>query len=209
MGLDVPADVIARANLSNKLRWTWIVSHVEGKILDVGSGSGETWLQTGSLNLDVTLLDLACYKPAPYPFIWADAHHLPFKDKCFDTVVLSEVLEHVVDFEKVLAEAVRVCRKKLVITVPDEHNWEKAVKPFTRRENHLAKGEYERLVLTIPQLKKDVDERHHPHHWHIHWFTWEKLQSSLEKLPLKIAAFEHHVEDLKPFSHWFIIAEVL
>jgi SAM-dependent methyltransferase len=64
-------------------------------------------------------------------FLLADAHHLPFKDSCSDVVVLGETLEHVRDPVQVLKEAYRVCRVKLLITVPIEHEWEPQVKPFT------------------------------------------------------------------------------
>jgi hypothetical protein len=44
---------------------------------------------------------------------------------------LGETLEHVRDPVQVLREAYRVCRKKLLITVPLEAEWEPQVKPFT------------------------------------------------------------------------------
>ena len=44
---------------------------------------------------------------------------LPFRDKAFDTVLIFEVLEHVIDVEKVLDEAFRVAKKNVLITVPN------------------------------------------------------------------------------------------
>lgn len=43
---------------------------------------------------------------------------LDFEDNSFDTVVCSEVLEHLEDPEKALKELVRVTRKRVIITVP-------------------------------------------------------------------------------------------
>jgi len=40
--------------------------------------------------------------------IRADAHNLPFKNNSFDLVICTEVLEHVVNPEKVLGEIKRV-----------------------------------------------------------------------------------------------------
>jgi SAM-dependent methyltransferase len=49
---------------------------------------------------------------------------LPFQDRSFDTVLLFEVLEHVANFEPLLAEAFRVARKNVLITVPNSENIE-------------------------------------------------------------------------------------
>jgi len=44
---------------------------------------------------------------------------IPYDDGAFDTVLLFEVLEHVGDYEFVLAEAKRVAGKNVLITVPN------------------------------------------------------------------------------------------
>lgn len=51
-----------------------------------------------------------------------DACKLPYKENSYDTVILSDVIEHVKDWEKALNEAIRVARKKVIVTVP-AHNW--------------------------------------------------------------------------------------
>lgn len=48
-----------------------------------------------------------------------DGMKVGFRDKAFDMVLLIEVLEHVVDPGKVLAEARRVAKKRIFITVPN------------------------------------------------------------------------------------------
>lgn len=60
-------------------------------------------------------------------FLIADACHLPFRDKVFDSVTLAETLEHLTDFMEGLKEAERV-GNRIVFTVPDssvydEHVW--------------------------------------------------------------------------------------
>ena len=47
-------------------------------------------------------------------------YKLPFSDKSFDTVLCSEVLEHLDDPNRAVAELKRVARKYVVITVPHE-----------------------------------------------------------------------------------------
>lgn len=44
---------------------------------------------------------------------------LPYGDGQFESCLCSEVLEHIDDFEPVLAELARVTRSKLILTVPD------------------------------------------------------------------------------------------
>jgi SAM-dependent methyltransferase len=56
----------------------------------------------------------------------AEATRLPFADGCFDLVISTEVIEHVLDPEEMLAEMRRVSRGKVLVTTPvsqsaDEH----------------------------------------------------------------------------------------
>ncbi len=53
-------------------------------------------------------------------FAGIDAEMLPFKDKSFDFVLCTEVLEHVPKWGKALKELQRVARKKILVTVPLE-----------------------------------------------------------------------------------------
>lgn len=52
--------------------------------------------------------------------IRADCQHLPFRDRCADLVICTEVLEHVPDFTAALNEIARVLRPggALVLTMP-------------------------------------------------------------------------------------------
>lgn len=50
----------------------------------------------------------------------ADIYQLPFPDRTFDTVVCSEVLEHLEDPDRAMQELKRVARRYVVITVPLE-----------------------------------------------------------------------------------------
>ncbi len=47
-------------------------------------------------------------------------YELPYKDNIFDLVVCTEVLEHLEDPQKALRELVRVSRRYLVLSVPNE-----------------------------------------------------------------------------------------
>lgn len=48
------------------------------------------------------------------------AEAVPAKDNSFDCVVCSQVLEHVSDYRAALGELIRISRKYLIITVPNE-----------------------------------------------------------------------------------------
>lgn len=106
-----------------------VVNRVEGNdILEVGCGSGTIVKRLSEKGKNVIAIDLGqqfvrfCH--AKYEnacFCETDAHYLPFADNSFDTIVCSEVLEHVDHPEQALHEFNRVLRQqgKLVLTTPN------------------------------------------------------------------------------------------
>ena len=90
------------------------------RVLDVGA-------LTGSFPLDrcpdvtVARVDLETPAPGTNAFIQADAAKLPFPDRCFDAVIASHSLEHVVNLEGTLKEIGRVVHAEgsLYVAVPD------------------------------------------------------------------------------------------
>ena len=54
-----------------------------------------------------------------------DVTDLPFADGEFETAVLVDVIEHVDDFEKALAEALRVAHRNVLVTVPNVGEYER------------------------------------------------------------------------------------
>jgi SAM-dependent methyltransferase len=99
------------------------------RALDVGAEDGSlaaTWRDaergfTLLLDLDPRMLRRAAGSPA----VAADASRLPLKSSSFDVIVLSAVLEHVVDALACVEEAARVLRPRgrIVAYVP----WDRAV----------------------------------------------------------------------------------
>lgn len=118
------------------VRLVWVVAQVGAAetILDVGCAENPIWRNTAC---KVTTLDLSTrpaggHDPEPcIPNIVGCAEALPFKDGGFDIVCLGDLLEHVDDTYLVLKEALRVAKKKVIITVPWEKKWRDNLKPFT------------------------------------------------------------------------------
>jgi SAM-dependent methyltransferase len=93
-------------------------------ILDLGSGIGnfvvacrKNGLRVFGVEPDrignetsVTSLRIASKRLDPSPFAAAVGEQLPFADATFDLVVMDQVIEHVADQRKVLAEALRVLK---------------------------------------------------------------------------------------------------
>ncbi len=86
--------------------------------------------------------------------IYGDVENLDYKDKYFDVVICSEVLEHVNNPVKAMKELKRVTKKRLIISVPYEPwftfwrlmIWEKshlwAIRPQTLK-NNIGKPAYQ------------------------------------------------------------------
>ncbi|MDD5133565.1 MAG: methyltransferase domain-containing protein [Candidatus Nanoarchaeia archaeon] len=86
-----------RLNFYFKYKRKIVEGLIEGKCLNVGCGGH---LIKNAVNID------------------KDATKLPYKDNSFDTVILSDVIEHIEDWQKALTESIRVSSKKVIITVP-------------------------------------------------------------------------------------------
>jgi 2-polyprenyl-6-hydroxyphenyl methylase/3-demethylubiquinone-9 3-methyltransferase len=107
----------------------------DGRVLDVGCSQGLTALllareghEVVGVDLQQESIDFAQGRREQEPpvvrdrltFLVAEARRLPFGDGEFDTVVMGELLEHLIDPAPVLDEAARVLRPegRLVVTTP-------------------------------------------------------------------------------------------
>ena len=90
-------------------------------------------------------------------------YDLPYKDNSFDLVVCTEVLEHLEDPQKALPEIIRVSKKHIILSVPNE--------PFFRLANFL-RGKYVAEFGNSPG---------HINHW-----TFFSFQKFLKKNGIKI-----------------------
>ncbi len=95
-------------------------SPYQGNVLDIGCGQGFLLQKVRSLSspanlfgVDISdkLCSLAAANNPSATIRRADAEALPFEDNTFDIVLMTEVLEHLLDYDKAVSEASRVLKK--------------------------------------------------------------------------------------------------
>jgi len=117
-------------NANNTMRRWWIRQAVSGDVLDVGCGHGYTTCDMASVARHVTALDISedhlgsaealatLNAIKNVDFAIGDCYLLPFNEREFDVVCLLEVLEHLEHPRAAVSEALRVTRRRVVVTVP-------------------------------------------------------------------------------------------
>jgi SAM-dependent methyltransferase len=125
-------------------------------VLDVGCGEGVVTRhlvarlggrRVVGLDRDVPALRAAWAGADGPEFVTGDAQALPYADAAFDLVALVEMLQLVDDPGRALAQAARVARRWMLVTVPREPLW---------RALNVARGAYVRRLGNTPG---------HRHHW--------------------------------------------
>lgn len=125
-----------------------VAEKLRGTVCDIGGGVGYLCAFVKPNESFYTCVDISQvgldYGKMLFPaatFVQADAtkDRLPFPDNTFDTVVMSEVIEHQEDYQNLLSEARRISRDQIVITVPmdlwnDDHVWPVWSEEDVRRE---------------------------------------------------------------------------
>ncbi len=114
-----------------------------GPVLDVGCGSSRILRDLPSVvGVDISFSKLRYMSRYGLPLVQASIFALPFADGSFETVVCSEVIEHVADRELPLRELARVNKRggTLVLGTPDygRFSW----RAFEAAYRRLAPGGY-------------------------------------------------------------------
>ena len=107
--------------------WKSIFKNIEGdSVLDIGCGGGVSLSLIKVFNPFLHLVGLEGSNSGKD--VWdlrgldvkvGDIYKLPFKDKSFDTVYSSHVLEHCEEPKRVISETIRVASKRIIHIVPD------------------------------------------------------------------------------------------
>ena len=150
------------------------------KVVDIGCYDGAIFKDTPIVD-DVTFVDLDDFGLKNY--VKANAEDLPFRDKEFDVASMTEILEHIPNQITAIKEAMRVA-KKIIITVPYEHEWCDDYVPFATVDGLEKATGRDRTRLLSPQYKdcKNLDKKDNLEHlWHIRWYTPETMAEDLRK----------------------------
>lgn len=104
-------------------------------ILDAGCGEGHLLKKISGkrqninnyYGIDITdnALEKAKIRCPRAKFYNMDLKNIDFPSECFDVIIVTETLEHIYEYKKVLSELKRVLKKNglLIITFPNELNW--------------------------------------------------------------------------------------
>lgn len=171
--------------------------------LDVGCGEGRHTLgaylsaNVHAIGVDLSEADLKTarerFKEFEEPnnkaksvvFQQANALQLPFPDNHFDKVICSEVLEHIPDYQGVLAEIKRVLKPHGLLAVSVPRAWPEEICWRLSKAYHEVEGGHIR-IFNATQLKHDVEAHgwkrydHHGAHalhspfWWLKCMNWEK-----------------------------------
>lgn len=125
---------------------SFLAGKVEGEILDLGGGMGAYAQALRALGHKVTVgeLDPVCLEELRRLGIPSlDMNKVAWEDlrSRFDTVMLIEVLEHVVDAGEFLKLAASCARRKLLLTVPCNDDFESLFR-FSLTYNHIAVSDH-------------------------------------------------------------------
>jgi len=98
-----------------------------GNNLDVGCGPGFLSARCNLDSMQYTGVDFSPYgievakelfPGRAFHVVNAETEKLPFKDRTFDTVICSDVLEHIKDHSLIIPELFRVSKRTVVVSVP-------------------------------------------------------------------------------------------
>ena len=121
--------VSLKLSFDQRIRYNIILNEIKDlynkRLLDVGCGGGALGKLIEGKGGNVTYLDIKLnnIKNIKGTKICGDGRYLPFKDKAFDYVVSSDVLEHLheKDRKKFINEMIRVARKRVIFTFSQVH----------------------------------------------------------------------------------------
>ncbi|MEJ2150163.1 MAG: class I SAM-dependent methyltransferase [Chloroflexota bacterium] len=116
-----PPDHVGWQASPSGLKLDYLHRYASGQTaLDLGCGRGWYASALADMDLAVTAIDQTNRVDDPRITVLEQpiAVPLPFPDGAFDTVLMFDILEHLPDEAGVLGEVARVCRRRLILSVP-------------------------------------------------------------------------------------------
>ena len=157
-----------------------------------------------------TFNDFACKS---FDLSCMDITNLPFYDNSFDTVICSEVLEHIPDDKKAMSELVRILKPEKILAVsvprfwPEKICWLLSDEYFNANMGHVRIYRKNALIKSIESFGVKLFALHHAHSIHAP-FWWLKCLMGPGRTDSKIVNLYHKllVWDLmkKPKLTFFI-----
>jgi 2-polyprenyl-3-methyl-5-hydroxy-6-metoxy-1,4-benzoquinol methylase len=164
------------------------------RVLDVGCGPGRhSWAVCKKNNCEVHSIDIdsVSIRRAKWMFQEMDKQgenkgewrlfkgsgmSLPFKDKSFDRIICSEVLEHVDDDQQVTSELIRVLKDDGVLAVSVPTYYTEAIfwrldKNYSHPGGHIRKYRAKGIKALLARNNLHIYDITHKHSLHsIYWF---------------------------------------
>jgi len=134
--------------------------------------------------------------------IRGDVRCLPFADSAFDVVVLSEVLEHVLDDRRAIAEAARVLRPGGTLAVTLPRWWPERICWALSDQYHQVKGGHVRIyrrrqllsrlraAALVPRAMHHAHALHSPYWWLRCLFGSDRPQRLLPRSYHKLLVYD-------------------
>lgn len=176
------------------------------RVLDAGCGDGVISGDLASRGAQVTGLDLAWKRVsfarrrsaqqaaggAALHYVQGSIYDLPFPDGSFDTVLCTDLLEHLDDPQRAVSELVRVSSRWALVTAPYSIEVEKTLCPHCLKDHYLyghqhsfgkegleqlaaaAGGEVERFEHVIPMFEC----RRYRYFPPLKWLIWDHFKNS-------------------------------
>jgi len=129
-----------------------ISTYLDGLVLDVGCGIGDMLsYRKNTIGVDVNLRSVEYCQSKGFDAHFMAEDILPFDSEFFDSALLDNVLEHIIDPQALLREIKRVLRPKggLVVGVP-------GVRGFSSDSDHKVFYDEARLISTLSDAQFSV-----------------------------------------------------
>ena len=161
------------------------------RILDAGGWEG-LLLNNLPRSLRKVILDIEreCLLGAKQEKVYGDVRWLPFRDQCFDVCIFSEVLEHVQNSEKAVAEVTRVA-DEIIFTSPNNSLLRKLVilpGLVIRKGLSFAVPKHHHIDIlgTLRGRLNGVS----PAMSHVRTYSWKEVKDFFENRGFKLMRFE-------------------
>ena len=187
-------------------------AYEEGETFCLGADRNPRDLLTSKKKLELHQ-ELSTTKGSTWTLACADITRLPFADKSFDTVICSEVMEHIPEEEKALAEVVRVLKPGGTLGISVPRYWPEAICWRLSHEYHSVKHGHIRIYRKKELIAKVLAQKvkfkgfHHAHSLHTPYWWLKCLKGPSRKDSRSINLYHRFlVWDLmeKPFLTTFL-----